>query len=85
MARYGGQRHRGSGNGARKGDGRTTNELFEFKRTDKTQITLHKRDLDKISAEASLTGRVPVVVLEIRGKSYVVIEESDWIAYRDGS
>lgn len=83
MARLGGQRHRGSGNGARKGDGRTSTELIEFKRTGKTQITIKADDLEKIAAEAALTGRIPGLVFELRGKHYVVHEEADWLYYRD--
>ena len=89
MARLGGQRHRGSGNGARKGDGRTTanawydSELIEFKRTGKTQITIKASDLQKIAQEAAVTGRIPGLAFELQGKHYIIHEEADWLEYRD--
>lgn len=82
MERLGGQRHRGSGNGSRKGDGRTSDELVEFKRTGKTQITIKATDLEKIAAEAAVTGRTPALSFELKGKHYVVHEEADWLEYR---
>lgn len=83
MAALGGQRHRGSGNGARKGDGRTSAELVEFKRTDAKQITLKLNDLTKIGQEAALTGRTPVLLLEMGGRTWAVLEHADWMELRD--
>jgi len=91
MERLGGVRHRGSGNGARKGDGRTSggewydNELVECKRTGKQQITVKADDLEKLASEASVTGRIPVLVFELRGRNYVIHEEADWHEYRSRS
>jgi Holliday junction resolvase len=83
MAELGGSRHRGSGNGARKGDGRTENELVEFKRTDAKQITLKLSDLKKIGQEAALTGRTPLLMLEMGGRTWVVMEHADWMEQRN--
>lgn len=83
MERLGGKRHRGSGNGSRKGDGRTSDELIEFKRTGKTQITIKADDLEKIAMEAAVTGRIPALMFELKGKHYVIHEEADWQMYRE--
>ena len=89
MELLGGKRHPGSGNGSRKGDGRTSdgkwyeNELVEFKRTGKTQITIKASDLEKISGEAAVTGRIPALVFELGGRHYVIHERGDWMEYRD--
>lgn len=83
---YGGVRSPGSGNGARKGDvrvtGRTwrdlTHQLWEYKRTDKQQITLKAKDLEKIQREALSTGRYPVFGIEVGGQHYVLEREGDY-------
>lgn len=88
MEALGGQRHAGSGNGSRKGDGRVNrgrwyeNELIEFKQTGKKQITIKAEDLDKIEREAAVTGRIPALVFELGGKEYVVHTRGDWMEYR---
>ena len=88
MAELGGQRHRGSGNGSRKGDGRANrgrwyeNELIEFKQTGAKQITLKAADLLKIEQEAAVTGRIPVLIFEMCGREYVVHLKHDWLEYR---
>ncbi|MCA1783605.1 MAG: hypothetical protein ABR616_15755 [Dermatophilaceae bacterium] len=83
---YGGVRSPGSGNGARKGDMRVTGKnwldpahrLFEYKRTDKRQITLRAEDLEKIQYEAASTGRIPVFAIEVGGQHYVLEREGDY-------
>lgn len=83
---FGGVRSPGSGNGARKGDVRTTgsswrdpdHRLIEYKRTDKRQITVKADDLEKIQREAISTGRIPVVGIEVGGKHYVIEREGDY-------
>lgn len=93
MAAMGGQRHRGSGaNWSRKADGRTNgpswtsldHTLVEFKRTDAKQITLKAKDLEKIIYEATLEGRAPVMGIEVGGRNYVLLEESDYLEMKHG-
>lgn len=85
-ALFGGVRSPGSGNGARKGDMRTTgrswrdpdHRLFEYKRTDKRQITVKADDLEKIQREALSTGRYPAFGIEVGGQHYVLQREGDY-------
>lgn len=94
MQRLGGKRHGGSGSGwSRKGDGRVSKRswrerghtLWEFKRTDKNQITLKLTDLEKIEEEALSEGRDPRVGIELGGKNYVLMPEEDYIEFEEGS
>lgn len=83
---HGGVRSPGSGNGARKGDVRTTghtwrdpnHRLLEYKRTDKQQITVKLSDLEKLQREAVSTGRIPVFGIEINGHHFVIEREGDY-------
>ncbi len=80
-----GKIHRGSGNfWARKGDVSNRHELIEFKRTDKKQITIKAEDLEKICDEALIDSRIAVLVFEINGKSYVILEETDYLEMTRG-
>lgn len=83
MAAFGGRVNGGSGNGwSRKGDGRTAHEVVEFKRTDKSQITVKAADLEKVCNEALADGRVPVLGFEVGGRSYVILEQDDYVEGR---
>jgi hypothetical protein len=85
MRRFGGQVHGGSGSGRfRKNDGRTDNELIEFKRTDKRSITIKAADLENLIRNALAEGRWPVFGLEVGGRNYVILEESDYHELRLG-
>lgn len=86
MESLGGKRHAGSGAGARKGDGRVNgaswrdpdHQLLEFKRTDKSQITVKASDLEKIISEALAEGRIPALGVELGGRHYVLEMEGDY-------
>lgn len=79
MRRFGGQVHGGSGSGVfRKNDGRTKNELIEFKRTDKRSITIKADDLENLITNALAEGRWPVFGIEVGGRNYVILEEADY-------
>lgn len=83
---HGGVRSPGSGNGSRKGDMRVTgrtwrdlgHQLWEYKRTDKRQITVKADDLEKIQREALSTGRYPLFGIEVGGQHYVLQREGDY-------
>lgn len=94
MERMGGQRHGGSGAAwSRKADGRVNrndwtsaaHSLVEFKRTDKQSISLKKADLRKITDEAMMEGRIPLLGVEIDGDAYIVMEESHYMELRDAA
>lgn len=79
---HGGRRNAGSGaTWSRKGDVRTAHTLIENKRTDARQITLKANDLEKIWREAIAEGRIPVIEIEVGGKSYVVLTQSDYLEH----
>jgi Holliday junction resolvase len=79
----GGSRNAGSGNGwQRKHDVRSGGHegfLWEMKRTDKKQITIKASDLESVRKIAWQEGRTPVFHIELAGRSYVLLEESDFL------
>ena len=79
----GGSRNAGSGNGwKRKHDVRSGGHeglLWEMKRTDKKQITIKASDLESVRKVAWSEGRTPVLHIELAGRSYVLIEEADFM------
>lgn len=79
----GGSRNAGSGNGwKRKHDVRSGGHegfLWEMKRTDKKQITVKAADLESVRKIAWSEGRTPVFHIELAGRAYVLIEESDFM------
>lgn len=81
----GGQRTAASGAfWSRKGDVRTEDLLIEHKYTSKKSISLTSAVLEKIRLEAIMDGRMPVLAFHLEGKDYVVIDENDFIALREG-
>jgi hypothetical protein len=82
--RYGGSRNAMSGAGwMRKGDVRTDRFMFENKlrmRDSKSpkSYTLKSDDLVKLSREAAMDGRIPVMQLDLDGRQYVILREDDF-------
>jgi hypothetical protein len=69
----------------RKNDGRTADELVEFKRTDnRSSITLKYIDLYDLRQHAMAEGRRPVLVFELGGDDFVVIPERDYLDLSGG-
>jgi Holliday junction resolvase len=80
-AKTGGRRTPGSGSQwFAKGDVRTDHLLIEAKYTGKRQITIKAEVLEKISEEAILDGRTPIVSIRLNGRGYMVLEEDDALA-----
>lgn len=80
-ARNGGRVQPGSGNGVfRKGDVRNEDTLFEYKRTDKAQMTLKAEWLEDIRKHALIDGRIPALGIQLGGRDWVLLPEDD---YRD--
>lgn len=79
--RHGGTQNAGSGNHwTRKGDVRTPVKLIENKWTGKRQITLKADDLEKIYTEAWSEGRMPVMVITVGGRNWVLQSENDYLS-----
>ncbi|MBF0554011.1 MAG: hypothetical protein HQK96_05560 [Nitrospirae bacterium] len=77
-ALVGGKRHPASGAlFFAKGDGSGKNYTIECKRTDKKSITIKAEYLDKITQEASSTGRMPLVHFEL--PTVGPLTSKDWI------
>ena len=79
-ARFGGVQNARSGAGwSRKNDGRTDDELIEFKRTDnRSSITLRYDDLHALWLHAVAECRRPILGFELRGEHWVTLPESDY-------
>lgn len=77
----GGQRSAGSGAfWSRKGDVRSERYLFEHKYTSKKSVTITHEVLKKITKEAILDSRIPVLGLSLEGENFVVLLEEDFFA-----
>lgn len=68
---------------SRKGDVRSADLLIEHKFTGKKQTTLKSDVLRKITREAILDGRMPVLGVHLDGENYVVLLEDDFLEMRD--
>lgn len=68
---------------SRKGDVRSADLLVEHKFTGKKQTTLKSDVLRKITREAILDGRMPVLGIHLDGEDYVVLLEDDFLEMRD--
>lgn len=65
---------------SRKGDVRTEDLLIEHKYTsNKKSFSLKSADLKKISNEAIMDGRTPVLAFHLDGQDYVVLDENDFM------
>jgi hypothetical protein len=68
---------------SRKGDVRSKDLLIEHKWTGKKQVTIKSDVLKKITREAILDNRIPVLGLHLDGENYVVLLEDDYLEMRD--
>ena len=68
---------------SRKGDVRSKDLLIEHKWTGKKQVTIKSDVLKKITREAILDSRIPVLGLHLDGENYVVLLEDDYLEMRD--
>ena len=76
--KVGGKVNAGSGAfWSRKGDVRAEDILIEHKWTGKTQFTLKAQVLEKITTEAILEGRMPVLGIHLNGENYVILRSEE--------
>jgi hypothetical protein len=68
---------------SRKGDVRSKDLLIEHKWTGKKQVTIKSDVLKKITREAILDSRIPVLGIHLDGENYVVLLEDDYLEMRD--
>lgn len=68
---------------SRKGDVRTDDLLIEHKWTGKKSFSITRAVLDKISSEAIMDGRMPVLGIHLDGKDYIVLDENDFFEMRN--
>lgn len=79
----GGQRNAGSGAfWSRKGDVRAKDLLIEHKWTGKKSYSLSSATLEKITTEAILDGRTPVLGISLNNENYVLMLEDDFLELR---
>jgi hypothetical protein len=82
--KIGGQRNAASGAfWSRKGDVRNDELLIEHKWTGKKSVTIKSEVLQKITKEAILDSRMPVLGLHLDGENYVVLLEEDFFELRN--
>ena len=67
----------------RKGDVRSDDLLIEHKWTGKKSVTIKSEVLQKITKEAILDSRTPVLGLHLDGENYVVLLEEDFLELRN--
>ena len=80
----GGQRNVASGAfWFRKGDVRSQDLLIEHKWTGKKSFTLKSDVLEKITTEALLDSRTPVLGISLNDVNYVVMDENDFLTIRE--
>ena len=68
---------------SRKGDVRSDDLLIEHKWTGKKSVTIKSEVLQKITTEAILDSRTPVLGLHLDGENYVVLLEEDFFELRN--
>lgn len=68
---------------SRKGDVRNDDLLIEHKWTGKKSVTIKSDVLKKITTEAILDSRTPVLGLHLDGENYVVLLEEDFFELRN--
>jgi len=82
--KIGGKRNAASGAlWSRKGDVRNKELLIEHKWTGKKQVTIKSEVLKKITTEAILDGRTPVLGIHLDGQNYVILGEEDFFELRN--
>lgn len=67
---------------SRKGDVRTHDLLIEHKWTGKQSFTLKAQVLEKITTEALLEMRIPILGVHLNGVNYVLMLEEDFLDLR---
>lgn len=76
----------GSGNGwIRKGDVRTEDELFELKITDAKSYSLKDVELEKLTNQALVDGRMPIFMVQFKttGNEWVIMSKDDYLMMRE--
>jgi len=68
---------------SRKGDVRTDDLLIEHKWTGKKTVTIKSEVLKKITKEAILDSRTPVLGIHLDGENYVLLGEEDFFELRN--
>jgi hypothetical protein len=68
---------------SRKGDVRSADLLIEHKWTGKKQVTIKSEVLKKITKEAILDSRTPILGLHLDGENYIVLLEDDYLEMRE--
>lgn len=80
----GGQRNVASGAfWFRKGDVRSKDLLIEHKWTGKKSFTLKSSVLEKITTEALIESRTPVLGVSLNDVNYVIMDENDFLTMRE--
>lgn len=64
---------------SRKGDVRNSDLLIEHKWTGKKSKTIQSAELQKITTEAIMDGRLPVFGIHLDGENYVILLETDFL------
>ena len=78
--KYNGSRNVMSGAGwVRKNDVRTEDLLVENKITDKQSYSIKSHEMVKLARTAILEDRIPVLQVDLGGRSYVVLLENDFM------
>ena len=78
--KYNGSRNAMSGAGwVRKNDVRTIDLLVENKFTDKKSYSIVAQEMVKLARTAILEDRIPVLQVDLGGRSYVVLLENDFL------
>ena len=78
--KYNGSRNVMSGAGwVRKNDVRTIDLLVENKFTDKKSYSIQSQDMFTLARTAILEDRIPVLQVDLGGRSYVVLMENDFL------
>jgi hypothetical protein len=78
--KYKGSRNVMSGAGwVRKNDVRTIDLLVENKFTDKKSYSIVSQEMVKLARTAILEDRIPVLQVDLGGRSYVVLLENDFL------
>ncbi len=67
----------------RKGDVRSQDLLIEHKWTGKKSFTLKSDVLEKITTEALINSRTPVLGISLNNVNYVVMDENDFLTMRE--
>lgn len=67
----------------RKGDVRSKDLLIEHKWTGKKSFTLKSDVLEKITTEAIIDGRTPVLGISLNDTNYVILDENDFLELRE--